>query len=320
MPDLNGVEVLQAVKEISPRLAVVMMTAHGTIKSAVDAMKLGAFDYVTKPFDVDEIKLTVKNACEHSRLIEENIQLKRALKSRYRFDEIIGDSGKMQEVYKIIERVADSPATVLVRGESGTGKELVARAIHYNSRRSGKPFVAVSCAALPETLLESELFGHEKGAFTGAASQKAGRFELSHKGTLFLDEISEIPPSVQVKLLRVQQEKEFERIGGTKTLPPEGLPSCTGADRWSDAAIPWTHRSGQPLLVQFGEWLFGRKRTDGMTGEEIIYGGVMRGNLGYSPSGGESNIQVIREQLPRTLELVLLSLPLMATGVWASLR
>ncbi|HEY3298415.1 MAG TPA: sigma-54 dependent transcriptional regulator [Armatimonadota bacterium] len=218
MPDLNGIDVLKAVRDVNPRISIVMMTAHGTIKSAVDAIKLGAFDYVTKPFDVDEIKMVVKNALERSRLIDENIQLKQELKSKYRFDEIVGSSGKMQEVFRIIERVADSNATVLIRGESGTGKELVARAIHFNSKRSGKPFIPIACAALPESLLESELFGHEKGAFTGAAGQKAGRFELANKGTLFLDEISEIPPSIQVKLLRVLQERSFERVGGVKTL------------------------------------------------------------------------------------------------------
>ncbi|MCL6520740.1 MAG: sigma-54 dependent transcriptional regulator [Armatimonadetes bacterium] len=218
MPDLNGIEVLKAAKELNPNLSVVMITAHGTIKSAVDAMKLGAFDYVTKPFDMDEIKLIVKNAYERSRLLGENIELKQELKARYRFDNIVGSSTKMQEVYKIVERVANSNATVLIRGESGTGKELIARAIHYNSPRSSKPFIAVSCAALPETLLESELFGHEKGAFTGAIGQKAGRFELAHQGTLFLDEVPEISPSVQVKLLRALQEREFERVGGTKTI------------------------------------------------------------------------------------------------------
>jgi DNA-binding NtrC family response regulator len=218
MPDMNGVEVLKAAKEINPKLSVVMITAHGTIKTAVDAMKLGAFDYITKPFDMDEIKLIVKNALERSRLLGENVELKQELKSRYKFDNIIGTSSKMQEVYKIIERVASSNATVLIRGESGTGKELVARAIHYNSPRAQKQFIAVSCAALPETLLESELFGHEKGSFTGAVGQKAGRFELAHQGTLFLDEVPEISPGVQVKLLRALQEREFERVGGTKTL------------------------------------------------------------------------------------------------------
>lgn len=216
MPDMNGADVLKAAREINPRLSVVMITAHGTIKSAVDAMRLGAFDYVTKPFDMDEIKLIANKALEHSR--GEADPVKSRSKNRRKPDEIVGSSVKMQEVYKTIERVAASSATVLIRGESGTGKELVAKAIHYGSSRSTKPFVAVSCAALPETLLESELFGHEKGSFTGATSQKAGRFELAHKGTLFLDEISEIPPAVQVKLLRVLQEREFERVGGTKTL------------------------------------------------------------------------------------------------------
>lgn len=218
MPDMNGVEVLKAAKEINPKLSVVMITAHGTIKTAVDAMKLGAFDYITKPFDMDEIKLIVKNALERSQLLGENVELKQELKTRYKFDNIIGTSSKMQEVYKIIERVAASNATVLIRGESGTGKELVARAIHYNSPRAQKQFIAVSCAALPETLLESELFGHEKGSFTGATGQKIGRFELAHQGTLFLDEVPEISPAVQVKLLRALQEREFERVGGTKTV------------------------------------------------------------------------------------------------------
>ncbi|MBP6964217.1 MAG: sigma-54-dependent Fis family transcriptional regulator [Armatimonadetes bacterium] len=218
MPDMNGVEVLEAAKEINPRLSLVMITAHGTIKTAVDAMKLGAFDYITKPFDMDEIKLVVKNALERSRLLEENVELRQELKSRYKFDNIVGSSGKMQEVYRIIERVAASNATVLIRGESGTGKELIARAIHYNSPRAQKPFIAVSCAALPETLLESELFGHEKGSFTGATGQKIGRFELATQGTLFLDEIPEVSPGVQVKLLRALQEREFERVGGTKTV------------------------------------------------------------------------------------------------------
>ncbi len=218
MPDLNGVEVLKAAKEMNPGLSIVMITAHGTIRTAVEAMRLGAFDYVTKPFDMDEIKLIVKNALEHSQLIAENTQLRQELKSRFKFNEIVGSSGKMQEVYKIVERVANSNATVLIRGESGTGKELIAKAIHYNSPRADKPFIAVSCAALPETLLESELFGHEKGAFTGAAGQKLGRFELANQGTLFMDEIGELSPGMQVKLLRALQERQFERVGGTKTI------------------------------------------------------------------------------------------------------
>lgn len=218
MPDMTGVELLRSVKDSQPHCAAIMITAFGTIKTAVDALKLGAYNYLTKPFELDEVRAQVKQALAHQALQEENVQLKQQLKTNYRFDNIVGSSGKMQELFKVIERAADSRATVLIRGESGSGKELVARALHYNSSRASKPFIAVSCAALPETLLESELFGHEKNAFTGAVAQKPGRFELANQGTLFLDEIAEIPPSLQVKLLRVLQEREFERIGGTKSI------------------------------------------------------------------------------------------------------
>ena len=218
MPDMNGVEVLEAVKQINPSISVLMITAHGTIKSAVDAMRLGAFDYITKPFDMDEIKVVVKKAIERNQLITENRELRQQLKTRYRFDNIVGNSGKMQDVYRLVERVADSRATVLIRGESGTGKELIARALHFNSPRANKSFVPVACIALAETILESELFGHEKGAFTGAIGTKMGRFEAADGGTLFLDEIGDIPGNVQMKLLRVIQEREFERVGGLKTI------------------------------------------------------------------------------------------------------
>lgn len=218
MPDMSGVEVLEAVKQINPSISVLMITAHGTIKSAVDAMRLGAFDYITKPFDMDEIKVVVKRALERNQLIDENRELRQQLKTRYRFDNIVGNSGKMQDVYRLVERVADTRATVLIRGESGTGKELIARALHFNSSRANKPFVPVACVALAETILESELFGHEKGAFTGAVGTKVGRFEAADGGTLFLDEIGDIPGTVQMKLLRVIQEREFERVGGLKTV------------------------------------------------------------------------------------------------------
>ena len=218
MPDMNGVEVLEAVKQINPSISILMITAHGTIKSAVDAMRLGAFDYITKPFDMDEIKLVVKKALERNQLITENRELRQQLKTRYRFDNIVGNSGKMQDVYRLVERVADTRATILIRGESGTGKELIARALHFNSGRANKPFVPVACIALAETILESELFGHEKGAFTGAVGTKMGRFEAADGGTLFLDEIGDIPGNVQMKLLRVIQEREFERVGGLKTI------------------------------------------------------------------------------------------------------
>jgi DNA-binding NtrC family response regulator len=218
MPDINGVELLASAKELNPNISVLMITAHGTIKSAVDAMKLGAFDYITKPFDLDEIKLVVRNALERKDLIEENRSLRTQLKTTFRYDTIVGASPAMQEVYQTIDRVKDSRASVLIRGESGTGKEAVAKALHYNSVRADKPFVPVACVALSEQLLQSELFGHEKGSFTGAVSQKKGRFEMANTGTLFLDEIGDIPPTVQMMLLRVLQEREFERVGGTETI------------------------------------------------------------------------------------------------------
>lgn len=218
MPDITGVEVLQKVKQLHPNCAAIIVTAYGTIKSAVEAMRYGAFNYLQKPFDMDEVRLVIKKAVEHGALKAENQELKQQLKTSVRLENLDCISGKMQEVYKVVERVADSRATVLIRGESGTGKELIARALHYNSPRANKPFVAVSCAALPESLLESELFGHEKNAFTGAATAKPGRFELAHSGSLFLDEIGDIPAAMQIKLLRVLQEWEFERIGGTKSI------------------------------------------------------------------------------------------------------
>jgi len=218
MPDSNGVELLQKVKQLHPQCSAIIITAYGSIKSAVEAMRLGAFNYLTKPFDIDEVRAVVKRALEHRKLLAENQELKQQLATSVKLDSLDCVSGKMQEVYKIVERAAESRATVLIRGESGTGKELIARALHFNSPRAGKPFVPVSCAALPETLLESELFGHEKNAFTGAMTAKPGRFELANQGTLFLDEIGDIPPAVQIKMLRVLQEWEFERIGGTKSI------------------------------------------------------------------------------------------------------
>ncbi|HEV2472118.1 MAG TPA: sigma-54 dependent transcriptional regulator [Chthonomonadales bacterium] len=218
MPDMSGVDVLHQIKQVHPQCSAIIMTAYGTIKSAVEAMRFGAYNYIQKPFDMDEVRVVVKKALEHRNLLVENQDLRQQLKTTVQLDTLDCISGKMQEVYKLVERAADSRATVLIRGESGTGKELIARALHYNSPRAAKPFVAVSCAALPETLLESELFGHEKNAFTGAVAAKQGRFELAHQGTLFLDEIGDIAPGVQIKLLRVLQEWEFERIGGTKSI------------------------------------------------------------------------------------------------------
>lgn len=219
MPDMNGVDLLKRVKALQPHCALLMITAYGTIRTAVEAMRMGAYSYITKPFDLDEIEATVKKALDDHGLVSEGGTARREVRrATTKATHIIGKAPKVVELMRLLDRVADSRATVLIRGESGTGKELVARAVHERSARARKPFIAVSCAALPETLLESELFGHERNAFTGAAAQKPGRFELADQGTLFLDEVADIPPPLQVKLLRVLQEREFERIGGTKTL------------------------------------------------------------------------------------------------------
>jgi two-component system, NtrC family, response regulator len=218
MPGMTGVELLEEAKKINFDLPVIVMTAYGTIEMAVDAMKKAAYDYITKPFRNDELKLTVRKALEKYRLVKENRLLSEALSDKYRFGNIIGKSKPMLEIYDLIGKVSKSKASVLITGPSGTGKELIANAIHYNSPRKDRPFISINCGALTETLLESELFGHEKGAFTGAVAMKKGRFELADGGTLFLDEVGEMPPSLQVKLLRVLQEMEFERVGGTKTI------------------------------------------------------------------------------------------------------
>ena len=217
LPDMDGFDV---VRKITGRkdVPVIVMTAYGTIKDAVEAMKLGAFDYITKPFSLDEFLLLVARALEIKRLKEENIRLRKDLSRCCRAPNIIGESAEMKKVFSLIERVSASDATVLILGESGTGKELVAATIHYRSKRKEKPFIKVNCAALPEGLIESELFGHEKGAFTGALKRKPGRFELANGGTIFLDEVGDLPLSTQAKILRVLQEKTFERVGGTVTL------------------------------------------------------------------------------------------------------
>ncbi|GAB4387995.1 MAG: sigma-54 dependent transcriptional regulator [Thermodesulfovibrionales bacterium] len=218
MPEMDGLEVLRKASEMNISIPAVVLTAFGTVKTAVEAVKLGAYDYITKPFILDELLLVVKRALDVTKLQRENVSLKRQLKRRYDFNMLTGSAPQMQKVYDLIEKIADTDATVLIYGESGTGKERVAKTIHYNSSRSQNAFIPVNCAAIPKDLLESELFGHEKGAFTGAISARAGRFELASGGTIFLDEIGELHPSLQVKLLRVLQEREFERVGGTRTL------------------------------------------------------------------------------------------------------
>jgi two-component system, NtrC family, response regulator AtoC len=216
MPGLDGMQLLRSLTADHPDVPVVMITAHGSVESAVEAVKLGAFDYVEKPFDQEQIRQVVSKALKTNALSRRDPSPEQgAAPGRFR---LVGDSPAIRQVYAIIEKVANTPSTVLITGESGTGKELIARALHENSSRHGGPFIKINCAAIPKTLMESELFGYEKGAFTGAVGAKPGRFELAHAGTLFLDEIGEIPVEMQVKLLRVLQESEFERVGGIKTI------------------------------------------------------------------------------------------------------
>jgi DNA-binding NtrC family response regulator len=218
MPKASGMTVLNHLKEHSPESIGIIITGHGTIQNAVEAIKAGAFDYLSKPVRMDEIHIVLQRALEYRDLKRENILLKRQVKRKYRFANFVGDSVPMQQVFSIVEKVADTDSTVLIFGESGTGKELVARAIHYHSGRRDKPLIPVNCGAIPEDLLESELFGHEKGAFTNAIRTRIGRFEMADGGTIFLDEIGEMSPGLQVKLLRLLQEKRFERLGGNRTL------------------------------------------------------------------------------------------------------
>jgi DNA-binding NtrC family response regulator len=219
MPETDGMEVLKLVRENHPDVPVVMITAYGSINQAVEALKAGALDYVVKPFDVEELKIIVGRGLAERQLRQENILLKRDLKERYSFENMIGKSRSMQEIYILIEKVASTDSTVLVTGESGTGKEMAARAIHFQSGRHDHQFVSINCAALPENLLESELFGHTKGSFTGAVADKKGMFEVAQRGTLFLDEVGEMSPWTQVKLLRAIQERQVRRVGGTEEIP-----------------------------------------------------------------------------------------------------
>jgi len=218
MPKLDGISALKKIKAIAPETIVIMITAYASADTAIKAMKEGAYDYITKPFKVEEIKLIIKNALEKKNLQKENILLKRVVRDRYHFGNIIGQSPKMVVLYDLLEKVSPTKTNILITGESGTGKELVAKAIHYNSPRKEKPFVTLNCGAIPESLIESELFGHMKGAFTDAIATKKGLFEVADEGTIFLDEISELPLLMQVKLLRVLQDKEFKRVGGTEDI------------------------------------------------------------------------------------------------------
>jgi len=218
MPDVDGMEVLNHAEAKSPKTMCIILTGYGTIKGSVDAIKKGAFDYITKPITSGELLVVVEKALKFKKLEEENIRLKKELHHRYRYNNLIGTSTAIKIIYELIEKVADTDSTILISGASGTGKELIARAIHYNSSRSDRPLVVINCGAIPEELLESELFGHEKGAFTGAYKSRIGRFEMANGGSIFLDEIGEMSPALQVKLLRILQEQTFERVGGTKTI------------------------------------------------------------------------------------------------------
>ena len=219
MPGMTGIDLLEKIKEIKPDMPVIIMTAFGSVEKAVEAMHKGAYTFILKPFENEALIAHIAKAISVYKIVEENNILRDAMRTRYQFDNIIGKSKPMQELYEIIQKVAPTNASILIEGESGTGKELVAKSIHYNSIRKNKSLVAVNCSAFAESLLESELFGHEKGAFTGAANMKKGRFELADKGTLFLDEIGELPMTLQVKLLRVLQERTVERVGGTMAIP-----------------------------------------------------------------------------------------------------
>ena len=221
LPGMDGIGLLDRTLRASPRTVVIIMTAHGTVDTAVQAMKMGAFDYLTKPLARDTVVLAVRRAAEKARLLSENLALQEQLVDRFSLPNIIGDHGTMQDVFRMVRKVAPSSSTVLVYGESGTGKELIARAIHYNSPRAGRPFHAINCAAIPEPLLESELFGHEKGAFTGAVTRKTGLFEEASLSSLFLDEIGDLGMAMQAKILRALQEKEVRRVGGTASIPAD---------------------------------------------------------------------------------------------------
>lgn len=231
LPDKSGIEILQEIRQVAPEIEVVVITGHASAQTAVTAMKEGAFDYITKPVNFDELKIVIAKVREKQRLLSENVYLKKQLQKRFQFSSIIGTSAAMQRVFERMERIVKTDSTVLITGESGTGKELVTRALHHNSRRKTHPFVAVNCGAIPEALLESELFGHVRGSFTGAVRDKVGKFEAANHGTIFLDEIGTMPMHLQSKLLRVLQEQEVERVGSTKTIKLDvRVISATNAD------------------------------------------------------------------------------------------
>jgi DNA-binding NtrC family response regulator len=293
MPKVDGMKVLKHIVDQSPDTMCIILTGYGSIESAVEAIKAGAFHYITKPVKSNEILMVVEKALKYKLLERENILLRQQLKKKYRFENFVGDSSPIQEVFELIEKVADTDSTVLITGESGTGKELIAKAIHYNSYRRDNPMVVINCGAIPEELLESELFGHERGAFTGAHKSRMGRFELANGGTIFLDEIGDMSPNLQVKLLRVLQEQKFERVGSTRTIGVDiRTIAATNQDLFSAVkkgsfredlyyrlnVIPIKvpplrqRRSDIPLLVDFFVKKFGQekqKRVKGFTSQAM---------------------------------------------------
>lgn len=287
LPDGDGIEFMSHLKSINPACEVIILTGHATIESAIRATQKGAFHFVTKPFNLEELMSLIEKALTHKKLQQENQQLRSELNKKYKFDQIVGNSEQIQNVLRLVERVADSDSTVLVHGESGTGKELIARAIHYNSPRSTGPFIPINCGAIPAELLESELFGHIKGAFTGAIANRVGRFELADGGTLFLDEIGDLDPSLQVKLLRALQERKFEPVGSTKTVSVNvrviaatnvNLEEAVDNGRFREDlfyrlnVIPITvpplreRRTDIPLLLTHFIDIFNRSKNRGLTG------------------------------------------------------
>ena len=315
MPDVDGMQVLENAILKTPKTMCIILTGHGTIKSSVEAIKKGAFDYITKPVSPTELLIYVEKALKFKNLEEENIRLKKELKGKYHYKNIVGTSKVIKKIYDLIEKVSDSDGTVLITGASGTGKELIARSIHYNSQRGDNPLVVINCGAIPETLLESELFGHEKGAFTGAYKKRIGRFEMANGGTIFLDEIGEMSPTLQIKLLRVLQEQQFERVGGTKTLHVDlrfvaatnkNLTTAINMEKFREDlyyrlnVIPIKvpslkqRRSDIPLLVDFFLKKFQKGKSDKLTGFSQV---AMNAILSYDWPGNVRELENVIKRL-----------------------
>lgn len=315
MPDVDGMQVLENAILKIPKTMCIILTGHGTIKSSVEAIKKGAFDYITKPVSPTELLIYVEKALKFKNLEEENIWLKKELKGKYHYKNIVGTSKVIKKIYDLIEKVSDSDGTVLITGASGTGKELIARSIHYNSQRGDNPLVVINCGAIPETLLESELFGHEKGAFTGAYKKRIGRFEMANGGTIFLDEIGEMSPTLQIKLLRVLQEQQFERVGGTKTLHVDlrfvaatnkNLTTAINMEKFREDlyyrlnVIPIKvpslkqRRSDIPLLVDFFLKKFQKGKSDKLTGFSQV---AMDAILAYDWPGNVRELENVIKRL-----------------------